>query len=148
MKNNVKIKDDTQSLQSCVSVSVTDFRIGNLIQRNGVICTVELINGETEEIYFLGKDFYYSDNVIYIEPIQITEEWLLNFGFVLYGKEATDSNSPSDWYWIKKGFKFSIDNLTYLNNQLGVKIKYVHQLQNLYFALVGSELQISNLTEH
>ena len=35
MKNNVKIQDNTQSLQSCVSVSVTDLRIGNLLHYNG-----------------------------------------------------------------------------------------------------------------
>jgi hypothetical protein len=31
MDTNNKIKDDAQSLQSCVSVSVTELRIGNLI---------------------------------------------------------------------------------------------------------------------
>ena len=32
MENNVKVQDDTQSLQSCVSVSVTELRIGNLVE--------------------------------------------------------------------------------------------------------------------
>jgi hypothetical protein len=28
------------------------------------------------------------------------------------------------------------------------KYQYVHQIQNLYFLLTGSELQISSITEH
>ena len=75
-------------------------------------------------------------------PIPLTEEWLLKFGF-----EKQHNEDDFD-YWFKKGFCDDIfwehsegfcHNLNY-----GGEIKYVHQLQNLYFALTGEELVLKN----
>ncbi|AGO47465.1 hypothetical protein Phi19:3_gp061 [Cellulophaga phage phi19:3] len=79
----------------------------------------------------------------YLQPIPLTEEWLLKFGFVkndwtdggtiiYYGWQngavllETDSNSS---FFILDGKHEEFNN-----------IKHVHQLQNLYFALTGEEL--------
>ena len=78
------------------------------------------------------------------EPIPLTEEWLLKFGFYF------DLKTDYDGYWkkYKEGFEIRIykfeDYFEY-GWQLGhdpIKIKYVHQLQNLYFSLTGEELTI------
>jgi hypothetical protein len=64
------------------------------------------------------------------EPIPLTEEWLLKF----------------DWNGFKIGYidsYFKIDEngcLWYCGDFTGVVLLYVHQLQNLYFALTGEEL--------
>lgn len=76
--------------------------------------------------------------------IPLTEEWLLNFGF---------DEVYSSWYRIRYdhtcnfiGFDISktddksMEGLRYYENY--VKIKYVHQLQNLFFALTGEELKL------
>lgn len=74
--------------------------------------------------------------------IPITEEWLLKFGF------EEESDTEGDIYMVKQPLwiyeneriyysKSRDDYFFYLKN-----IFYVHQLQNLYFALTGKELEI------
>lgn len=75
------------------------------------------------------------------QPILLTEEWLERFGFILRGiyyhfpyndifklQQYTVKNA----YWLRHSSE-SLDS---------VRINYVHQLQNLHFALTGEELTI------
>ncbi len=70
------------------------------------------------------------------KPIPLTEEWLLRFGFEWYGRITgwtINEHSINE----KNGcFEFCI------NKEFSVELKYVHQLQNLYFALTGEELTL------
>jgi hypothetical protein len=73
---------------------------------------------------------------IYCEPIQLTEEWLLKFG----GRKTIVEDYPI--YFVNP---FDIEfykneSVVLISGNTEVKIKYVHQLQNLYFALTGEEL--------
>jgi len=77
MKNNVKIQGDTQSLQSCVSVSVTDLRIGNYYSYDDDAIKLD---GS------LLATYLQNDTDLYLYPISLTEEWLFKFGFIKYGK--------------------------------------------------------------
>ena len=77
-----------------------------------------------------------------LRPIPLTEEWLVKFGFVK--KEHRDGNSLS-----KNQVHISSvygDNSFCLNAHVSdvtsTYIKYVHQLENLYFALTDEELTI------
>ena len=75
------------------------------------------------------------------KPIPLTEEWLVKFGFEI----------ALNGYWNKKE-----DFMVELHNE-GIEIivdaerirlfhiTYVHQLQNLYFALTGEELNIQHI---
>jgi len=65
------------------------------------------------------------------KPIPLTEEWLVKFRFRCY-----DNKWDTDEIIIMKNG----DGYLYLANQLHVNLFYVHQLQNLYFALTGKEL--------
>lgn len=125
-------------------MKIQDLRIGNYIQRNGINCTVELINGETEDVYFLGKDFYYNENIMHIEPIEITEEWLLSFGFNKSGSTIYKNIGSIEIGTIANGKRFYIQIGT---ENVTLKTKYVHQLQNLYFALTGTELSYEKETK-
>jgi hypothetical protein len=70
-----------------------------------------------------------------IFPIPISEEWFEKFGIKYY--EFLDSWSTSDG----KMTLIKNDNGFYkLENYPCQDLKYVHQLQNLYFALTGKEL--------
>ena len=81
------------------------------------------------------------------EPIPLTEEWLLKFGFEK--KESDFQDELLDTFmWHKDNItdiEFSDkhkllylhDNYTSIYHQ---EIKHVHQLQNLYHSLVGKEL--------
>lgn len=81
-------------------------------------------------------------------PIPLTEEWLLKFGFV----EINEFNGVGfiqDNFYLWKGNNWDYFYYTVVGreqdgvNEPSIEIKYVHQLQNLYFALKGEELKIT-----
>lgn len=68
-------------------------------------------------------------------PIPITEDWLIKFGFESDGIEWWDGIICLGIF--KDGIYYlPTESLDY---RVGQEIKYVHQLQNLYFALTGSD---------
>jgi hypothetical protein len=78
-----------------------------------------------------------------IEPIPLTEEWLLKFGLIeLYWSEDNSN--------LNKDIQVGYFNNDFINEEITLrykkkvdfKIRYVHQLQNLYFALTGTELEL------
>lgn len=76
----------------------------------------------------------------YIQPIPLTKEWLTQFGFSNNGYgEFVKGRYMIDCEYTDKGlFEFCI-----LGKALpDMEVEYVHQLQNLYFALTGKELTI------
>jgi hypothetical protein len=107
-----------------------ELRIGNYLQDFG---------GNIAQVIHLTKD-----KIILESPITLTEEWLLKFGF---------SNGISKGGFTFDKCKLSIhlksysypNGRTYFNSWciLEKQIEYVHQLQNLYFALTDEELTIN-----
>lgn len=79
-----------------------------------------------------------------IDPIPLTEEWLLKFGF-----NYSDDEKCFMSLKVFRTFKFISDysnnfsTVTYRLNDTTNEIKYIHQLQNLYFALTGEELTLN-----
>jgi hypothetical protein len=138
-----------------------ELRIGNLVfdKKQKRIVTVWGFESNHDEIfvnYAQGSGVYFID-LKYIEPIPLTEEWLLKFGFE---KEEIDTE---DFLEIK--YKKQINEEIFINysddfscslyynearaeKDLGVlpkweQIKTVHGLQNLHFALTGEELTLN-----
>lgn len=78
------------------------------------------------------------------EPIPLTEEWLLKFGFEINRQTKEENNiwrcySEEGFFEVEQiGSSFFLDD----NDCYGTKINHVHQLQNLYFALTGEELTL------
>lgn len=68
---------------------------------------------------------------IEFEPIPLTEEWLVKFGFKPLVKD-----------WQIKGLILHTRKRGFVVNKKIPIVKYVHQLQNLYFALTGEELTL------
>lgn len=79
----------------------------------------------------------------FYKPIPLTEEWLVKFGFEksIYHCDIYELNKNG--FEISFDFKDRVINGCYLEC-IELDIKYVHQLQNLYFALIGKELTIKN----
>lgn len=100
----------------------TELRIGNWIYY-----TTDKTNFKATAKTIL----YFSD--IYFKPIPLTEDWLKKFGFTRIVPSWADIKriDKDDYYLIRDD--------VYFNEK---KIKYVHQLQNLYFALTGKELKL------
>jgi hypothetical protein len=98
-----------------------------------------------------GDDISYYETKVgsgHFDPIPLTEEWLLKFGFkkerhfdlIVYAIHPTDGilRSLLAIAYHEDGEHFCNINDKWIPN----KIKHVHQLQNLYFALTGEELII------
>jgi len=82
-------------------------------------------------------------------PIPLTEEWLVKFGFVFKGMGISGAvciRHSGHWYKNNNpyfaGTKKPFD--IFLQYGQGVDIGYIHQLQNLYFALTNEELTWTN----
>lgn len=150
-------------------MKASELRIGNLI--SGIYHNNDY-NDEEMELETLCKVvtldtsgmgdysiYVYSDEdieqFISFEPIPLTEAWLLKFGFKKWGRDdlprtiSYELNGwsifpPNSFCDFQEGFGFmwykpfkdeSVESAR-------VIIKYVHQLQNLYVALTGEELQL------
>ena len=79
------------------------------------------------------------------KPINLTEEWLVRFGF-----ERVEGNQWYNFYKLDN-FKILIHTKDYSSminwKDCSIEDRFnwnVHQLQNLYFALTGEELTINN----
>lgn len=88
-----------------------------------------------------------------LTPIILTEQWLLNLGFEYYKPLDHYRIVINDiWYSIKinhnllVGFWFTFVNLNWdeTKEMPYKKVDYVHELQNLFFALTNKELTIIN----
>jgi hypothetical protein len=69
------------------------------------------------------------------KPIPLTEEWLIKFGFEIY-----EFDHKENQYRFKERLLVIRDGL-FCDYGTSVVLKHVHQLQNLYFALTGEELE-------
>lgn len=134
-------------------IKETELRIGNLIgylfQRYpdlNKIVTVDSILGN--QIQATSGEFVLLEQEAI--PIPLTEEWLLKFGFEKSKKlGALHEFEKDNLQLIFNG----VDYDAFLNSEehgfgeIGTSIKYVHQLQNLFFALTGTELTLKNELE-
>jgi len=109
-------------------MQANELRINNLIAVKGFCVKV---SKETFKHIEDGK-------VLEAEPIPLTEEWLIKFGFVREGMLTMRLGEFT--CYCEEDY---IDNFCLGDIELfDVIPKYVHQLQNLYFALTGEELTI------
>tara|TARA_R100001244_G_scaffold132297_3_gene107953 strand:- start:3013 stop:3456 length:444 start_codon:yes stop_codon:yes gene_type:complete len=79
-----------------------------------------------------------------VQPIPLTEEWLLKFGFDEVKRDSyyTGKNAPFSVFFKTDILYNSIQRRWYFFTTPLNEIKHVHQLQNLYFALTNEELTI------
>ena len=138
-------------------INSNELRIGNLIllhnpkhrpNESGKICTIIKLLDDYAELRVL--DYVFDDFgqfYKFLDPIRLTEEWLLKFGFKQGGYNGL--------FWSK--LNLEIAGADYLNmgtdedgfhfiwydgtmQPHGVNIQSIHQLQNLWFTLTKSEL--------
>jgi hypothetical protein len=109
-------------------MKANELRLGNLLQwkdnKSQLECCLNFFKDSLFWQHISNKE---------LEPIPLTEEWLLKFGFEKYD---TYKYSKNHFYFRKIGDEFQ----TEVGECLYKTIDYVHQLQNLYFALNDEEL--------
>lgn len=126
----------------------TELRLGNLVEYPGW-------NKDGSSEFFMIRDLFWEGEKIaltngviqlpstklgLINPIALTKEWLIKFGFYKEFESGLfiipSSTLKLDYYDSDEGYMAVV-----FGNDLKL-IKYVHQLQNLYFALTGEELTL------
>jgi hypothetical protein len=136
-----------------MKLKASELKIGNIIQldptkdwyhKDDLTMIVESISKEGINFSVSPGGGIYWENLDDKVYIPLTEEWLLKFGFVV--KELADY-VKTDFTVYEKG-KFVINDAFWVefddfDIRLEYKLEYVHQLQNLYFALTGEELIIN-----
>ena len=127
-----------------------DLRIGNWVnsQFGGIQQVVDVMCDGVNTLKYEGINYEF------IDPIPLTEEWLLKFGF----SDITEHCAVKVRNQKEFCISFFVDNCTEQQTMfvtLGSKgwtfkrvgsplYKHVHQLQNLYFALTDEELTFKN----
>ena len=123
-----------------MELTANELRIGNYLNYQGKIIKVEGIHNRT--IYHSDRQFDQVgvEKYITFEPIPLTDEWLLKFGFGKSDEHEYGSNEHDlfGFYYDYHFNKFYLD--TPEDNIYIPFIKYVHQLQNIYFSLTNTEL--------
>jgi hypothetical protein len=118
-------------------LKASEFRIGNYIYYFGVL--------EVVDINFLisleEKRAINQEIIIGPQPIKIDEDWLKRLGLTKWDgcdwwKHSEDSFELA---LEEEGYYLSINLNEYITAE---PIHYIHQLQNLYFALYQKELTI------
>lgn len=136
-------------------MEASELRIGNIINQ-GAMYGEQAIEAYQIYNYSLfekgGKVAeYYKD----WQPIELTEEWIEKIGFEFFDYGVADNIIMREYFLNKSitvrykiclnsdGFnEFSIEVMG-REMLLNGDVRYLHQLQNLYFAITGEELQIS-----
>jgi len=120
-------------LKNNILMDYKEVRIGNWVSEQGVHLQVGMINSEVLES---------------AEPIPLTEEWLISFGFsdngykqgyigVICGSSDFVLTKPKTMGEWQDEYCWTFDNYRF------VTIQYVHQLQNLFYLLShGTELKV------
>jgi len=111
-------------------MKANELRIGNKVIIDGHETTI------TDNIMFdYDEGAWYVDdiNITIVKPIPLTEDWLLKFGFK-YDVFCWEFKGHQIRLIVAAPYPYWIDS-SYICN-----VEYVHQLQNLYFALTQTEL--------
>ena len=131
-------------------IQANELRIGNLVSFEGMAETIASIHSDNTVRLRdkVGKEhgcFYTS----LIKPVPLTEEWLLKMGFLkiknkgLQKDEYPYAYTKTLHFWLAQRDYIDRFCVYYKNTSTNyVYIGYLHQLQNLYFALTGEELTI------
>lgn len=128
-------------------IDAKELRIGNWVMHDGKFyqaTSMYVYNPVNQDQYVLirlgegqGVDSRY------LEPIQLTEEMLLKCEF-----EKTKLNDYTYFFnlYPLQLLYNAANGIDYFHSQFGgkfIKVASLHQLQNLYFALTGKELEFS-----
>lgn len=119
----------------------TELRIGNIVVHEPTIDDWEEIVVKPGTIIQceISPDSY--------EPVLLTNKWLLKLGFTVRDDKYAHLNLPSSGAYIyinQSGTGVALENEEGFELCYSVELKYVHQVQNLYFTLTGKELIINN----
>ena len=119
-------------------MNAKEFRLGNWITYKDVKYQIFGLN---KELPFVDSEEFMCGVIDFnnIKPIKITDDILAKLGFIAMLDYSYSHEIIGGW------FEMSKHNLTLNMNGSNLKsVQYVHELQNLIYALTGSELSLSS----
>jgi len=136
------------------NIPLTDLRIGNIVytydnQQDNIDqeCIITAIN-DNGTLGFRWPDEDYNCNAPLedFEGVPISEEWLERFGFLYCDDPNFDKHANAKMFY-SKGIQIGIrvDDLRCPSFYMGYPIRgivYIHQLQNIFYFLTGTELTL------
>ncbi|WP_262246983.1 hypothetical protein [Parapedobacter soli] len=123
-------------------MKASELRLGNLFQdREGRLCQVEAVYSDINscEIRAINS----SITSMPVKEIPLNDEWLARLGFkprggpggsLICDKVSISPQGETHLVWLHTG--------TFAMTLIEIEVKAVHQLQNLFFALIGKELEV------
>lgn len=139
-----------------MAIRAEELRIGNLVQHEIGVCTVNMLRGQDIGLYDEALELL-GTTLKRVSGIPLTEEWLVRFGFSLIETDIPFER-PKMKYWVNDGiclfFNESPPDNTWLVGFADCYfgkysvvttdwIYYVHTIQNIYHATKGRELTLS-----
>jgi len=120
-------------------MKANELRLGNFIKRAN--------KRKYHKDYYAVRPSHLSGNTLCLfEPVPITEEWLLKFGFnhdEYHPIYETLLIYENDNFSLHANLNNGVDFYFYgYDHEASFEMKYIHELQNLYFALTKTELEI------
>jgi len=140
-----------------MELKYNELRIGNLFdQMDDGILLIEEIKKDSDGFkgyYAVFRNGSIKCHVSYLQPIPLTEEWLLRFGFscanrisMVFKLYHNEENSDNSLLTLKEvgnnpTWVYSANN-RWTINPFTIEIKYVHQLQNVWHVHTNNELKL------
>jgi hypothetical protein len=127
-------------------MKANELRVDNWVCHNGNNCQIQTID-QNGECLFIGIVAAPDDGYWFrvgdgkgLEPIPLTPEILEKCGFQKH--EVNEGIYLALWLGILREVEQNVWRIDRLDFP-GRDARYLHQLQNLYFALIGTELEVS-----
>lgn len=125
-------------------IKANELRIGNIVKgvkhlpyiEDTEGCTAVISEISSSRTAFKCASEYNAASYVGME---LNEEWLLKFGF-----EKFVNSKLYKLEYFKVHYDSDIEAMEVNYRGLYFHLKYVHQLQNLYFTLTGEELTLKN----
>lgn len=125
-------------------IDVRELRIGNIFKTSDCDCfRVGEVYEKEDGLYCVENGIDFNGSSLYgsvedLQPIPLTEELLVKCGM----NECDDACVVRYSYRNGK-FKMNINNIENGCQICSIEVKYLHQLQNIYFDLTGKELEVN-----
>lgn len=129
-------------------IRVNELRIGNVIVSDAGV--VRKVTGHDIREQWRHEEDPHGSTGASINPIPLTPEWLERCGFVI--KHEASEQDPFTYSILKMDLDLAKEDDgyclrfecqdSYYDCNIGTQLLYLHQLQNLFFALSGEELNV------
>ena len=121
-------------------MNANELRIGNIVTYHGetdMDCVLD-----AQDIFNIATKYMHNDEIH--SPVKLTDKILLKYGFVIKDHWALLPDFCLGFITNDANYQIEI-NIAGVDKWVVKDIQFLHQLQNIYFALTGEELTIKTI---